>query len=91
MSLATEIINGQHDGNLDAISEAIRERRQLQRISVGDHVLLSGLLCGVRGNPNGMIVKVVSKRGTTIKVKFLNNKDRKGEIAFVPAQHCMRV
>lgn len=92
MNLAEEIINGNHDADLDQIVEAIRQRRKLNRskdtaltmatVNVGDVVVLKGLTPKYLNGNQG---KVVGKRRTKIEVQMDQAIGRYGRMVTVPA------
>jgi hypothetical protein len=97
MSLLSEIINGDHDDDLQSIQDACRERKKLNRskdtalamstLKVGDVIVLKGL------NPkyiNGCQGKITEKRRTkfTVRLDDGQHTGRFGKTVVVPAT-CM--
>ena len=87
MSILTEILTGDHDAQLDAIVDAVKQRRKASRnaaatinlasIAVGDRVVLKDV------SPKYMIgqtATVVDKRRTKIEVRLDNPVGRFSDV-----------
>jgi len=98
MTVVEQIINGDLDGELDSIKEALRQRRKLKSsqktamamitINVGDIVVLKNL---TPKYVNGERAKVVKKNRTKFQVKLDKPVGRFGTLVTVPASCLDRV